>query len=228
MKTCTKCGIEKPLVEFHANKIQRDGRRPDCRMCCSAAAKEYNKLNAAKVKERKRMAYIRDKEKIMEQHKDYRSRNKETVFLTQQRYRQNNKDKIAKWHAATPRGALNKNLKLALSRRETQNPATVDELMALFKAQDGKCAVSGVTMTWFTGGTKPTSISLDRIDVKDGYSISNIRLVCYQVNCFRNRWSDEDMLAMARAIVSHSDSTSPSLSPRAGEQNEYISEAVAA
>ncbi len=54
----------------------------------------------------------------------------------------------------------------------------------------------------------PTSISIDRIDPSLGYSFGNIRLVCYQVNTFRGRWTDEQMLAMARAIVAKADADS--------------------
>jgi hypothetical protein len=32
-KVCTKCGVEKPLTEFHRNKQCKDGRRPDCGAC---------------------------------------------------------------------------------------------------------------------------------------------------------------------------------------------------
>ena len=60
-------------------------------------------------------------------------------------------------------------------------------------------------MTWGKGKLMPTSISLDRLDGSRGYELDNIRLVCYQVNTFRGRWSDEQMLAMARAIVANMD-----------------------
>ena len=38
MKTCTKCGEEKPLVAFHPSPW-KDGRRPDCKDCRSEQEK---------------------------------------------------------------------------------------------------------------------------------------------------------------------------------------------
>lgn len=96
-------------------------------------------------------------------------------------------------------------LRHAIKRRTTINPATTDELMEMWHRQNNKCAVSGVEMTWGKGKLMPTSISLDRLDGSRGYELDNIRLVCYQVNTFRGRWSDEQMLAMARAIVANMD-----------------------
>lgn len=33
MKTCTKCGEEKPLGEYHKDKTKKQGRRSDCKAC---------------------------------------------------------------------------------------------------------------------------------------------------------------------------------------------------
>jgi hypothetical protein len=33
MKKCTKCGVEKPLEDFHKRPETRDGRRTDCKEC---------------------------------------------------------------------------------------------------------------------------------------------------------------------------------------------------
>lgn len=52
MKTCTKCGVAKPLTEFH--KL-RNGKRPDCKACRVVSSREYVARNAevinAKAKE---------------------------------------------------------------------------------------------------------------------------------------------------------------------------------
>lgn len=86
---------------------------------------------------------------------------------------------------------------------QRRRPVTHNELMALFAAQGGKCAVTGITMTWMAGKATPTSISIDRIDNALGYTRGNVRLVCYQVNLMRNRWDDDTMYSMALAIVSN-------------------------
>ena len=40
MKTCTKCGVEKPLDEFTYDKRQKDGRVARCRKCDAARKRD--------------------------------------------------------------------------------------------------------------------------------------------------------------------------------------------
>lgn len=107
------------------------------------------------------------------------------------------------WRRRSPRTTLNINLRDALKRCPTENPATVDDLMDIWNRQQGRCAVSGLQMTWAQGGLKPTSITLDRIDPKNGYSASNLRLLCHAVNSFKGRMSDDELFDMALAIVTN-------------------------
>jgi hypothetical protein len=50
MKTCTKCGIEKSLDDFHKAKQARDGRRSRCKDCCIASRREYVAANLEHVR----------------------------------------------------------------------------------------------------------------------------------------------------------------------------------
>lgn len=43
MKTCTKCGKEKPLEEFHKNCQAKDGRRSACSLCINAYARAVSR-----------------------------------------------------------------------------------------------------------------------------------------------------------------------------------------
>tara|TARA_Y100000114_G_scaffold62280_1_gene57095 strand:- start:1252 stop:1881 length:630 start_codon:yes stop_codon:yes gene_type:complete len=52
MKKCTKCGIEKPLTEFHKNSASKDGLCNWCKSCKSKIKKEY--LKRPDVKRRRR------------------------------------------------------------------------------------------------------------------------------------------------------------------------------
>lgn len=38
MKTCSKCGVEKPAAEFSKGKRGKDGLRSECKACASARA----------------------------------------------------------------------------------------------------------------------------------------------------------------------------------------------
>jgi hypothetical protein len=48
MKRCTKCGFEKPLDDFPANKLTRDGRGSWCKQCVSANTAAYLKTDRGK------------------------------------------------------------------------------------------------------------------------------------------------------------------------------------
>lgn len=42
-KICKKCGIEKPISEFHNQKSMKDGKRTRCKSCERIYQREYNK-----------------------------------------------------------------------------------------------------------------------------------------------------------------------------------------
>ena len=120
---------------------------------------------------------------------------------------------VKQYKKMSPRPTLWRNLKRLLKHRPTESPVNAKYLCELFETQNGCCAVSGVKMTWAKGHSPPTTLSIDRIDQSKGYEMGNVRLVCYQVNTFRGRWSDTQMLEMARAIVAKADATSPTWKP---------------
>jgi hypothetical protein len=48
MKTCSKCGIEKPLTDFNKDKVKKDGLQYRCKTCNKKYLNEYNKTDKAK------------------------------------------------------------------------------------------------------------------------------------------------------------------------------------
>jgi len=48
MKTCKKCGVSKPLTDFHKNPKSRDGRGTQCKKCTHANLAEQRKRPEAK------------------------------------------------------------------------------------------------------------------------------------------------------------------------------------
>lgn len=115
------------------------------------------------------------------------------------------RDRARQREQTSPRHALNINILTALKYRPCEKPITLDELEQIFTAQNGRCALSGIEMTWGKGRVLPTSISLDRIDTDGDYTSGNVRLLCHCVNAFRHRMSDAEVIAMARAIVAKAD-----------------------
>jgi len=105
MKTCTKCGAEKPLDEFHRNKNIKDGRQTICKKCISEWGKKYRAENRELVLARKKKYYYDNREseiaRVLKWHnkKDregnsWYGRNREKALTRMVVYRLNNKEKI--------------------------------------------------------------------------------------------------------------------------------------
>lgn len=203
MKTCIRCGVTKSFGEFQSSRGAKDGKRPECKTCTRARDAERYKKDPSKKLAQRKARYRKYKDQIIEQHREYRAANPEKIYEMYKDYRSRNKERIAQWWTKSPRGLFGVLLALALKRRPTDNPISLDELMAIWERQGGRCAVSGVAMTWCQGKTQPDSISIDRIDSAKGYDKDNVRLICYQANVFKNRWTDEQMFTMALAIVAN-------------------------
>ncbi len=183
-KKCTRCGIVKLVAEFHRGAAVRWGKHgiaARCKVCASELNQAYRKSH---------------RERLEEYNKKYREREDIAARRTTTRRKRSHDN---------PRYVMQITLRHGLNRKPTEFPATVDDLMEKFAAQNGCCAVSGIRLTWSQGKVLATSISLDRIDPTGGYSSDNLRLVCQAVNAFKGRMSDSEMLDMARAIVAHAE-----------------------
>lgn len=185
-KCCTKCGLVKPLSEYYSHKGQRDGTRPDCRACVDKYQKSYRKSAAG---QKTIKAYNR--------RPDVRQRENDK--------RRSEKGKASYWRRAhaSPSFALSFALYRALKRCQTENAITHAELMEMFRCQDGRCAITGITMVWQRGAIKPHSMTMDKIVPELGYASGNIRLICHAVNMFRGRMNDDEMYTMALAIIAN-------------------------
>jgi hypothetical protein len=69
---------------------------------------------------------------------------------------------------------------------------TLEDVMALYEKQGGRCVITGVALT-HSEESPYTNASIDRIDPDLGYENENIRLVCSLVNIMRMRLSDEEL-----------------------------------
>ena len=57
MKTCTQCGVEKPLQDFYKNAKKTDGHRSECKVCSEKKKKPYKKCPTVAREERLRSKY---------------------------------------------------------------------------------------------------------------------------------------------------------------------------
>lgn len=73
------------------------------------------------------------------------------------------------------------------------------------KFKRGVCEATGMALD-LTGSDEqhvtPFSPSLDRIDPSKGYVTSNVQVVCMAYNTAKNQWDHQDVLKLARALVS--------------------------
>ena len=69
----------------------------------------------------------------------------------------------------------------------------------------GKCELTGVSFAASAGhGPKALSISIDQIVPRGGYTPENSRFILHAINSFKGQMADEEMLALARALLTKS------------------------
>lgn len=121
--------------------------------------------------------------------------------------RQRNPEKAASWgKTRTEFWRANKPWHIALrsARRRAKIKGMAFDLTpewAEAEAAKGS-ALSGLP---FSGEAGPRAPSIDRIDSDRGYTMDNCRFVLVAENLFRNEWSDEEIVAIARAMVAKAD-----------------------
>ena len=82
------------------------------------------------------------------------------------------------------------------------NDLTLDYLMYLWEKQSGKCALTGMQMTYkFYEGRVNTNLSVDRIDSTKGYSKDNVQLVCMAANQMKNDLPMTEFIEMCEAVL---------------------------
>ena len=198
-KACFRCSVDKPLSDYHKHRGRKDGHNDVCKTCATAKQSMYAQTEGAKIARKKFFDEYKEREDVRERRqkyfRDYQSSLSEKQKTGYALVRKMRKE-------ASPKYALYVALFHAFKRRPSEDFITREQAMDIFQAQDGRCAVSGVRMTWSKGKKLATSMSLDRIDGSRGYQKDNVRLVCWQVNLFKNEWSDAQMQDMAKNIVS--------------------------
>lgn len=79
--------------------------------------------------------------------------------------------------------------------------AWVEEQLAKY---DWKCSVTGMPLSFDKtedSWSRPWAPSIDRVDSLLGYTRTNSRIVCWAYNIAKAQWSDEIVLAWAKALV---------------------------
>jgi hypothetical protein len=96
------------------------------------------------------------------------------------------------------------------SSRTKDNPELVfdievEDLIAVWNAQQGKCALTGLYMTYHKDGQgkKDLNVSIDRINPNIWYIPNNIQLVCGRVNILKHSLTEDLLYWWCKNIVEH-------------------------
>lgn len=118
--------------------------------------------------------------------RDYRSKNRDKYNLNQKTYRSNTEGFISQLlHGAKTR-AKKKGFAFSLTNQD------IEDMMV---KGDMKCSLTGLSMNLESSGRKKANAfkcSLDRIDSNLGYTLDNVRLVCWAVNQMKADRTDEE------------------------------------
>jgi 5-methylcytosine-specific restriction endonuclease McrA len=136
-KKCSKCGEEKPLVQFYKHPECKDGHRPDCKACNYAGNRarfspekhrEYNRAYRAKNPNKDREYYEKNKAVLLPKMAEYNRRNWEAYLAKMRAWRKDNPEKVQVW-------VRNRRAKL----KGLNGSHTIDDIKALLEAQQGLC-----------------------------------------------------------------------------------------
>lgn len=79
---------------------------------------------------------------------------------------------------------------------------TIDDIADLMELQDFKCALTGWDIAFpECGPPEKAPASIDRIDSALGYTKENSQLLTRQVNMMKQQYSQEDFIAVCKAVA---------------------------
>ena len=195
-KVCTKCARRLSVDGFSRSRRSSDGRRTQCKECCSEYEREWRKKNAERQKQ-----YF----------KQYADNNREKRREISLRWQRNNRDKVRasnkKWRDVNPEKVKEKNLRWERNNKDKRQAITrryralkrgtsvgdVPMLSEQLDRQGGMCAncrVKGAGMKFHLDHVVPVS--------KGGpHTADNVEALCERCNLKKadkspERWAAEN------------------------------------
>jgi hypothetical protein len=187
IKTCSKCGIEKPESEFYKRKAMKDGLKSECKTCSTLASKNWIDMHKDRWKDYRR-----------EYNKNYKQKKKsDLAFIEKRRIYEKTRNKI-------PEIKLRRNISKQLHRALNGHKNSKSWLkMFDYNIMDLKQHLENLFetgMTWENYGDwhidhiRPQS-SFDFTDftqVKACWELSNLQPLWAKDNLQKsNRWSGD-------------------------------------
>lgn len=95
------------------------------------------------------------------------------------------------------------------SKRGLTVEITKEQAWELFEKQKGKCALTGVNLSFahdYTHNRFEQNASLDRIDSLKGYTIDNVQWIDKEINLMKHARSQEQFIKLCSLVHKHSKS----------------------
>lgn len=86
-----------------------------------------------------------------------------------------------------------------------------DDVIGLYIVQGGRCAISGVQMTFNAFSDEPTHASVDRINSDGHYTLDNVQLVCRIVNIMKSDLQQHEFVKWCKRITAKAEASENSL-----------------
>jgi len=196
---CPKCQNSKSLFDFYVHGFRKDGAtryRPYCKQCRRVKERKnkarpvHSEILAlgeqmcSSCKLHKPLSDFYSNGCFSDGTKKYRSKCKHCVLEFAKEQHPVNYSSKCKKRSLTPKNFISSILYHATQRKQHLGfNIDIFYLVDLYNKQQGKCAISGVEMTYISGsGRVLTNISIDRIDSSLGYIQGNVQFVCDVVN----------------------------------------------
>lgn len=230
---CTRCGADKPIRSFYVHSQRGDGAiryRPQCKDCRRKGPRKnwpkpihseilrLGRQTCKRCKEEKPLSEFYTNGCFPDGLQCYRSTCKVCVLeKSKLKYPLVYKSNAEK-RSSSPKNFISRILNHAAQRKQHLGfDIDLGFLLQLYESQGGKCALSGVEMTYFAGnGRVDTNISIDRIDSSKGYLRSNVQFVCAIVNRMKQDSTEEQFFEWCRRVLEKRDEKvqNASLGPR--------------
>jgi hypothetical protein len=120
---------------------------------------------------------------VSSEHLQIEERRREEVSLY-------NKENNMSWYQTQDRWMtrhLFQNSKKNAKAKNIPHTITLSNVYNMWEAQNGRCAISNVLMTW--GEKSITNASIDQIIPSEGYNLGNVWLVCLGMNTLKMEYS---------------------------------------
>lgn len=149
MKTCGKCGENKPESEFSKHKHHTDGLRSMCKSCASAVTKTWRKENPEKARAANKAWYEANLEKVRAASKAWYAANPERAKAT-----------IKAWEKANP-----EKVRAAQKARYAANPEKARAASRAWYAANPDKA-NAATKAWFAANPEKANAAYRRLGRK--------------------------------------------------------------